>query len=229
MNDSGTHNFDEQDGADAQADLRLLGEALDRNGARERSTLSSAALERIFAASELQLPLGDSAVTPGAPRLQLVAPQQSFLRKHAPFVRYAAAAAIVIATGALVVVLSRSAHSPDGSGTRELANGNPEKSMAPVPTVPERNNLIVLQPPTVEHLDSAMVAMSTSPVVLSVSLPTLAHSLYASGDFDAQVHTSIHSGIDSGIDSGLDAYQDVSFEELSSEFAAIVKDAAYRP
>ncbi len=213
MNDSG-NNLDEQFGSQSDGDDLSLIAALDRKGASERSTLSSAVLERIVAASEFQLPLGASAATPGAPRLQLIAPQRSFVRRHASLVRYAAAAAIVLAAGGLIFMLSRDAGLIERAGHRELAVDptieTPTDRSAP--TDPIHIERIVLQPPTVEHLESAMVAMSSAPL----ALPNVLHSSLEN-DWDAQV------------DADLSAYHDVSFAELSSEFAAIVTQSAYRP
>jgi hypothetical protein len=214
MNNGSDHNLDEQAARDSSRDpsLASLIRALDRSGADERSTLTPSALERVFAASDLQLPLGTSAVNPVVGR---ILPLRS-TNSSRTLLRYAAAAAVVVGVGSLLFVLTRSGDSTKRLDSRELVIDAP--TVAPAPSVPETR--IALQP-TVEHLDSVLVAFSAPHGVADYRLAHLDEAFAIDASDAAQS--------DARVDAGLAAYHDVSFEDLSSEFAAIVTLSAARP
>jgi hypothetical protein len=214
MNNGSDHNLDEQAARDSSRDpsLASLISALDRSGADERSTLTPSALERVFAASDLQLPLGTSAVNPVVGR---ILPLRS-TNSSRTLLRYAAAAAVVVGVGSLLFVLTRSGDSTKRLDSRELVIEAP--TVAPAPSVPETR--IALQP-TVEHLDSVLVAFSAPHGVADYRLAHLDEAFAIDASDAAQS--------DARVDAGLAAYHDVSFEDLSSEFAAIVTLSAARP
>lgn len=214
MNNGSDHNLDEQAARDSSRDpsLASLIRALDRSGADERSTLTPSALERVFAASDLQLPLGTSAVNPVVGR---ILPLRS-TNSSRTLLRYAAAAAVVVGVGSLLFVLTRSGDSTKRLDSREFVIEAP--TVAPVPSAPETR--IALQP-TVEHLDSVLVAFSAPHGVADYRLAHLDEAFAIDASDAAQS--------DARVDAGLAAYHDVSFEDLSSEFAAIVTLSAARP
>jgi hypothetical protein len=214
MNNGSDHNLDEQAARDSSRDpsLASLIRALDRSGADERSTLTPSALERVFAASDLQLPLGTSAVNPVVGR---ILPLRS-TNSSRTLLRYAAAAAVVVGVGSLLFVLTRSGDSTKRLDSRELVIDAP--TVAPAPSAPETR--IALQP-TVEHLDSVLVAFSAPHGVADYRLAHLDEAFAIDASDAAQS--------DARVDAGLAAYHDVSFEDLSSEFAAIVTLSAARP
>lgn len=214
MNNGSDHNLDEQAARDSSRDpsLASLIRALDRSGADERSTLTPSALERVFAASDLQLPLGTSAVNPVVGR---ILPLRS-TNSSRTLLRYAAAAAVVVGVGSLLFVLTRSGDSTKRLDSRELVIDAP--TVAPAPSAPETR--IALQP-TVEHLDSVLVAFSAPHGVADYRLAHL--------DEAFAIDASDAARSDARVDAGLAAYHDVSFEDLSSEFAAIVTLSAARP
>ena len=214
MNNGSDHNLDEQAARDSSRDpsLASLIRALDRSGADERSTLTPSALERVFAASDLQLPLGTSAVNPVVGR---ILPLRS-MNSSRTLLRYAAAAVVVVGVGSLLFVLTRSGDSTKRLDSRELVIDAP--TVAPAPSAPETR--IALQP-TVEHLDSVLVAFSAPHGVADYRLAHLDEAFAIDASDAAQS--------DARVDAGLAAYHDVSFEDLSSEFAAIVTLSAARP
>jgi hypothetical protein len=214
MNNGSDHNLDEQAARDSSRDpsLASLIRALDRSGADERSTLTPSALERVFAASDLQLPLGTSAVNPVVGR---ILPLRS-TNSSRTLLRYAAAAAVVVGVGSLLFVLTRSGDSTKRLDSRELVIEAP--TVAPAPSAPETR--IALQP-TVEHLDSVLVAFSAPHGVADYRLAHIDEAFAIDASDAAQS--------DARVDAGLAAYHDVSFEDLSSEFAAIVTLSAARP
>ena len=218
MNNGSDHNLDEQAARDSSRDpsLASLIRALDRSGADERSTLTPSALERVFAASDLQLPLGTSAVNPVVGR---ILPLRS-TNSSRTLLRYAAAAAVVVGVGSLLFVLTRSGDSTKRLDSRELVIEAPTvaPTVAPAPSAPETR--IALQP-TVEHLDSVLVAFSAPHGVADYRLAHLDEAFAIDASDAAQS--------DARVDAGLAAYHDVSFEDLSSEFAAIVTLSAARP
>ena len=218
MNNGSDHNLDEQAARDSSRDpsLASLIRALDRSGADERSTLTPSALERVFAASDLQLPLGTSAVNPVVGR---ILPLRS-TNSSRTLLRYAAAAAVVVGVGSLLFVLTRSGDSTKRLDSRELVIEAPTvaPTVAPAPSAPETR--IALQP-TVEHLDSVLVAFSAPHGVADYRLAHLDEAFAIDASDAAQS--------DARVDAGLAAYHDVSFEDLSSEFAAIVPLSAARP
>ena len=218
MNYGSDHNLDEQAARDSSRDpsLASLIRALDRSGADERSTLTPSALERVFAASDLQLPLGTSAVNPVVGR---ILPLRS-TNSSRTLLRYAAAAAVVVGVGSLLFVLTRSGDSTKRLDSRELVIEAPTvaPTVAPAPSAPETR--IALQP-TVEHLDSVLVAFSAPHGVADYRLAHIDEAFAIDASDAAQS--------DARVDAGLAAYHDVSFEDLSSEFAAIVTLSAARP
>ncbi len=218
MNNGSDHNLDEQAARDSSRDpsLASLIRALDRSGADERSTLTPSALERVFAASDLQLPLGTSAVNPVVGR---ILPLRS-MNSSRTLLRYAAAAVVVVGVGSLLFVLTRSGDSTKRLDSRELVIEAPTvaPTVAPAPSAPETR--IALQP-TVEHLDSVLVAFSAPHGVADYRLAHIDEAFAIDASDAAQS--------DARVDAGLAAYHDVSFEDLSSEFAAIVTLSAARP
>ena len=218
MNNGSDHNLDEQAARDSSRDpsLASLIRALDRSGADERSTLTPSALERVFAASDLQLPLGTSAVNPVVGR---ILPLRS-MNSSRTLLLYAAAAVVVVGVGSLLFVLTRSGDSTKRLDSRELVIEAPTvaPTVAPAPSAPETR--IALQP-TVEHLDSVLVAFSAPHGVADYRLAHIDEAFAIDASDAAQS--------DARVDAGLAAYHDVSFEDLSSEFAAIVTLSAARP
>jgi hypothetical protein len=123
---------------------------------------------------------------------------------------------VVVGVGSLLFVLTRSGDSTKRLDSRELVIDAP--TVAPAPSVPETR--IALQP-TVEHLDSVLVAFSAPHGVADYRLAHLDEAFAIDASDAAQS--------DARVDAGLAAYHDVSFEDLSSEFAAIVTLSAARP
>jgi len=164
------HANDRANGHATPRELRGLARLLDERGARERNRLGGDALERIFAASDLQRPLGLEPVSPVVGRIM---PARSASR---PFLRLAAAIAAVAGLGA-VIAIAISARGGSVSAGDELATG-PETAPVVTPELAETRtprgasdaNAMV----AVEHFDAA-----------------LEHFDAALGDFDAALKGSI--------------------------------------
>lgn len=118
MNDGRPDNSrDPADGHATPRELRGVARLLDERGAQARGRLGEDALERIFAASDLQRPLHLGAVSPVVGR---IGPVRASSR---PLFRLAAAIAVVAGLGALAVfALSQRGGAPDAT---ELAHGSP--------------------------------------------------------------------------------------------------------
>jgi hypothetical protein len=196
-------------------DLADLGRLLDRQGASQRGGLSREALERISAMSDLQLPLVQSDGPMVIARIG---------RADASATRYwriAAAIALIVGIGGAVLIFARGSNDPDqkmGTGAT-LADGSRAPVIDPVPVIAPK--LVASAPSTVsgrrgvsvEHLERALVGASSARDA-SLQFPDIDAALAA--DIAPLFHAS--SLLDGG---------GTTYEDLSSEFAAIVAPTSF--
>lgn len=218
-------------------ELRGVARLLDERGARERGRLGGDALERIFAASDLQRPLG---LEPVSPVIGRIVPARGFSR---PYLRLAAAIAAVAGLGAVIAI----ALSLQGGGVpagTELVEGSggtpgvtpelpapefpaPESpgSQQPEPEAPAPKSMLASSI-AVEHFDAALEG---SIVAVTVSRPASA-VLVALSDRSAGALAGF-AGSDGGITDELDPLfstgtlldgADLTYDDLSDELASVV-------
>lgn len=250
-NPEGLHNA----GTPERAELAALLRDLDAIGAMRRAQLSSEAEHRIFAASDLQLPLAQGEVRPVAGRIVPVR-RSAFATPPRLWVRIAAAIAVVGSIAAGAIVLSRSfdeASSDDASGPGGAASGRviadagnsanagaSDGADAPATTIP------VASP---EHFELALAAdplrrassLSAPAVVAALESPKrLAYPAIARVDTAVVTSAAIAAMADVGFDDdslagvggilggmgSIDEAIDLDFDGLSGEFAAIVSRSA---
>jgi hypothetical protein len=196
---------------------------LDERGAHERNRLGDDALARIFAASDLQRPLGLDPVSPVVGR---ITPAGSASR---PFLRLAAAIAAVAGLGAVIAIAisSRGGSVPKGG---ELATG-PETAPVVTPEAPrgpasrgasDANAMVA-----VEHFDTALegsisavtVSRPAGAVIVALadrSAGALAGFAPPNGAFNDELEPLFSTG------ALLDG-SDLTYDDLSQELASVVQ------
>ena len=204
-------------------ELRGLARLLDERGARERNRLGGDALERIFAASDLQRPLGLDPVSPVVGR---ITPARSASR---PFLRLAAAIAAVAGLGAVIAIAisARGGSVPKGG---ELATGpetapvvTPEAPRGPASRGASNANAMV----AVEHFDTALegsisavtASRPAGAVIVALadrSAGALAGFAPPNGAFNDELEPLFSTG------ALLDG-SDLTYDDLSQELAAVVQ------
>lgn len=223
-------------GPDGGAEFRALVRELNAVGASHRATLSEAALERIFAASDLQLPI------PSAPIAGRIGPTfgRTFGVRFSTVFRIAAAAAVVVGLGAIAVILVR-ANSGVGPATvpgGALVEAQPAPTGFSEGSVGEAGVSLTPKPraaqPTLaaEHLDSALsddfsvrtTSRSASGVI--VVLDTSRYSVGYTGGSSAA--TMFEGGRAEAFAPNFFDGSETTYEDLSSEFAALVSQSALR-
>ena len=230
---AGSRARDRREGGDSHAshlepELLDLARSLDARGSSivgGRDGLSSESLERIFAASDMQLPL---APAPVAGKIGRGAPAASFAR----LLRIAAVVAAAAGMGVAVYVVTRSFE----DAPNPLKNG----SVAPQGTIaqaPERREPAATAVASSESaaprlrardldtaLSGALAARTTvrpsAGAVLAMSGGVEASGDEAAGAFDGEYGGEYGGDID-GAFAALDA-SSVTFDELSGEFSALL-------
>jgi hypothetical protein len=207
-------------------ELRLVARLLDDEGARQRARLNEEALQRIFAASDLQRPLGMPEVSPIAGR---IAPARSVGR---PYLRIAAAIAALAGLGAVIAIAVFSnrtalrdgveiAQDPSG-GTRDLSGGTPG--------APQGRSETSKRVLAVDHLDAALAddyAASTASRPAGAVIVALADrragSLAGFASADEALAQELEPLFSSGalLDGG-----DSTYDDLSQELAAVMTQSA---
>lgn len=206
------------EGAALPADLADLGRLLDRQGASQRGGLSREALERISAMSDLQLPLVQSDGPMVIARIARIGGADASATRYW---RIAAAIALIVGIGGAVLIFARGSNDPDqkmGTGAT-LADGSRAPVIDPVPVIAPK--LVAAAPSTVsgrrgvsvEHLERALVGASSAREA-SLQFPDIDAALAA--DIAPLFHAS--SLLDGG---------GTTYEDLSSEFAAIVAPTSF--
>jgi hypothetical protein len=211
-------------------ELRGVARLLDERGAHERNRLGDDALARIFAASDLQRPLG---LDPVSPIVGRIAPARSASR---PFLRLAAVIAAAAGLGAVIAIAisSRGGSVPAGD---ELATG-PETAPVVTPELVETRtprgasgaNAMI----AVEHFDAALedfdAALKGSIAAVTVSRPAgavivaladrsagaLAGFAPPNGAFNDELEPLFSTG------ALLDG-SDLTYDDLSQELASVVQ------
>jgi len=229
-----------------RAEVAALLRDLDAVGSMRRAQLSSEAEHRIFAASDLQLPLARGEVRPVAGRIM-----PARRSKFATWVRVAAAIAVVGSVTAGAIVLSRGFGGVDGaSGQGGLTPGRVIADAGDSAHVGVPANAAL--PPTVvavvspEHFEIALAADSLrrasslpAPAVVAAleSPKRLAYPSISRIDAAVAASSAVGSMADvgfdgdslggiGGIDGGIDGAIDLDFDGLSGEFAAIISRSA---
>ncbi|MFM7260291.1 MAG: hypothetical protein ACKO3W_06765 [bacterium] len=214
-----------------RAELAALLRDLDAVGAARRAQLSSAAELRIFAASDLQLPLSTAEVRPVAGRIV------PFRRNVVPtWARIAAAIAVVGALAAGAIVLSRGVVGVDETGApagRMLAEGDATPS--------DGANANAALPASPEHFELALAfeppqrASSLPARAVAAALDSPKHLAYSSlaridaSEFASAAGPELAASHEGGLNEtgfGFDDAIDLDFDGLSGEFAAIVSRSA---
>lgn len=229
MNDRRPHNSQGPDREPANGDatprdLRGVARLLDERGARERGRLGGDALERIFAASDLQRPLGLEPVSPAVGR---IAPMRAGSR---PVLRIAAAIAVLAGLGAVIaIVLSLRGGVPPAGG--ELAEGTtnaPKASETQTPADARVASPVL----AVEHLDaaiegtmSASTASRTAGAVIVALADRSAGALAGFGGSDGAMNDELEPLFSTG--ALLDG-SDLTYDDLSQELASVVQRASLR-
>jgi len=228
-------------------ELRLVARLLDDEGARQRARLNEEALQRIFAASDLQRPLGMPEVSPIAGR---IAPARSVGR---PYLRIAAAIAALAGLGAVIAIAVLSnqtalrdgveiAQDPSGGtrdlsgGTRDLSGGTRDLSggtrdlSGGTPGAPQGRSETSKRVLAVDHLDAALAddyAASTASRPAGAVIVALADrragSLAGFASADEALAQELEPLFSSGalLDGG-----DSTYDDLSQELAAVMTQSA---
>jgi len=227
------HANDRANGHATPRELRGLARLLDERGARERNRLGGDALERIFAASDLQRPLGLEPVSPVVGRIM---PARSASR---PFLRLAAAIAAVAGLGAVIAIAisARGGSVPKGG---ELATG-PETAPVVTPELAETrtprgasdaNAMVAVEhfDAALEHFDAALegpisavtASRPAGAVIVALadrSAGALAGFAPPNGAFNDELEPLFSTG------ALLDG-SDLTYDDLSQELAAVVQRAS---
>lgn len=214
---------DHANGHATPRELRGLARLLDERGARERNRLGGDALERIFAASDLQRPLGLDPVSPVVGR---ITPARSASR---PFLRLAAVIAAAAGLGAVIAIAISSRGGSVRAGD-ELATG-PETAPVVTPEAPrgpasrgasDANAMVA-----VEHFDTALegsisavtVSRPAGAVIVALadrSAGALAGFAPPNGAFNDELEPLFSTG------ALLDG-SDLTYDDLSQELASVVQ------
>lgn len=223
-NNSPAPDRDPANGDATPRDLRGVARLLDERGARERSRLGGDALERIFAASDLQRPLGLDPVSPVVGR---IAPVRAGSR---PLLRMAAAIAALAGVGAVIAVaLSlRGGAAPAGTQLVEDATPAPQAPDTRAPggaaTVP---TMIA-----VEHFDtaiegsiSAVTASRSADAVIVALADRSSGALAGFAASDGAITDELEPLFSTG--ALLDG-SSLTYDDLSQELASVVQRTSLR-
>lgn len=206
-------------------ELRGIARLLDARGARERNRLGDDAIERIFAASDLQRPLGLDPVSPVVGR---ITPVGSGSR---PLLRMAAAIAALAGIGAVIAVALSLRGGAAPAGT-ELVDGSQESPTvapeSPAPSAAADADAML----AVEHFDTALEG---SIAAVTASRPAGA-VIVALADRGAGALAGF-AGSDGAMTDELEPLfatgalldgSDLTYDDLSQELASVVQRASMR-
>lgn len=196
------------------ADVARLGAMLDARGRRQREALSDEALERIASMSDLQLPIAGSDEPVVIARIETV--RASWWASPRVW-RVAAAVAVLAGIGAASFFAVRAFRS-DAPAEGTLVDGSSAPALAPVapaPVVPAPANLESALASGAKSATAVVVALSGS-----VNEPAMHYH-----DLDESLAADIAPLFQSGslLDGG-----GLTYDDLSSEFAAIVAPKSFR-
>lgn len=196
------------------ADVAWLGAMLDARGRRQREALSDEALERIASMSDLQLPIAGSDEPVVIARIETV--RASWWASPRVW-RVAAAVAVLAGIGAASFFAVRAFRS-DAPAEGTLVDGSSAPALAPVapaPVVPAPANLESALASGAKSATAVVVALSGS-----VNEPAMHYH-----DLDESLAADIAPLFQSGslLDGG-----GLTYDDLSSEFAAIVAPKSFR-
>ncbi|MFZ9914751.1 MAG: hypothetical protein ACO3IB_05360 [Phycisphaerales bacterium] len=213
MSDHSRHLPD--DGGQVPADIAGIARALDEVGAKERGRLSPRGLDRVFAASDLQLPLAGEA----RPVVGRVGPM-SMTRSRGPstvrFVLRAAGIAVAVC-GALVAVYLVSRALRGDEGAVGSAPGGTLVQGAPASSDATEHVATPARPLEPRHVEAVLAEASAGPretAILALADRSASGLDVESDDGDA------FAGL-LGASAFLDGAQP-TYEDLSGEFAALV-------
>lgn len=207
-------------------ELRGVARLLDEAGARQRRRLGADAVERIFAASDLQRPFGHPDAAPVVYRIQ---PSAS---RRRPLLRLAAAVAVAAGLGAVVFVAvrARDAESTRGSAREsELAVAPSAPTVAPdAPQAPSATTSKIAS--GFGYLDAALEGAASAPMasrsagaVIVALADTRSGSLAGFADADDALARDLAPLFSTTalLDGGASTYDD-----LTEEFASVVSRAS---
>ena len=200
--------------SDVPSDMVWLGAMLDARGRRQRDALSDEALERIASMSDLQLPIAGSDEPVVIARIETV--RASWWASPRVW-RVAAAVAVLAGIGAASFFAVRAFRS-DAPAEGTLVDGSSAPAPAPVapaPVVPAPANLESALASGAKSATAVVVALSGS-----VNEPAMHYH-----DLDESLAADIAPLFQSGslLDGG-----GLTYDDLSSEFAAIVAPKSFR-
>jgi hypothetical protein len=207
------------------ADVARLGAMLDARGRRQREALSSEALERIAAMSDLQLPIVGADEPVVIARIETSSPSWW----ATPRVwRVAAAVAVLAGVGAATFLAVRAFRS-DAPAEGTLVDGS--RAVAPIAPAPQSPiDPTLLNPARAglapAHLESALASSATSATAVVVALSgSVNEPAMHYHDLDESLAADIAPLFQSGslLDGG-----GLTYDDLSSEFAAIVAPKSFR-
>jgi len=205
--------------ADVPSDMVWLGAMLDARGRRQREALSDEALERIASMSDLQLPIAGSDEPVVIARIETV--RASWWSSPRVW-RVAAAVAVLVGIGAATFFAVRAFRS-DAPAEGTLVDGSSTSVPAPAVPAPIVSAPVRLAP---AHLESALAsdAKSATAVVVALSGSVNEPAMHYH-DLDESLAADIAPLFQSGslLDGG-----GLTYDDLSSEFAAIVAPKSYR-
>jgi hypothetical protein len=207
------------------ADVVRLGAMLDARGRKQREALSDEALERIASMSDLQLPIAGSDEPVVIARIETV---RSAHWAASRVWRVAAAVAVLAGVGAATFFAVRAFRSDapaegtlvDGSGT--------DAPIAPAPQAPRNPTMPSPAPAKLApaNLESALATSATSATAVVVALSgSVNEPAMHYHDLDESLAADIAPLFQSGslLDGG-----GLTYDDLSSEFAAIVAPKSFR-
>jgi len=200
--------------SDVPSDMVWLGAMLDARGRRQRDALSEEALERIASMSDLQLPIAGSDEPVVIARIETV---RANWWASSRVWRVAAAVAVLAGIGAASFFAVRAFRS-DAPAEGTLVDGSSAPALAPVapaPVVPAPANLESALASGAKSATAVVVALSGS-----VNEPAMHYH-----DLDESLAADIAPLFQSGslLDGG-----GLTYDDLSSEFAAIVAPKSFR-
>jgi hypothetical protein len=233
-------------GTEPPAELRRVADLLDDEGAFLRASLAEDALERILAASDLQLPVAGTPVAPhrGRAVIARIGPS-SFVR----VARMAAAIAVVGGLAALGAAFlwrgEDAARSGDSGGVLvEASRPEPARVIASTPSAPALHVASDLAPADFDRWLAAArpeSAATRDPVVAAIAMPaTVGGSVIATSGFAVLLgmETALVSADDvagsydpdgfdpAGLEFGGLDFGGLDFAGLEGEMAAIIRETA---
>lgn len=202
------------------ADVVRLGAMLDARGRKQREALSDEALERIASMSDLQLPIAGSDEPVVIARIETV---RSAHWAASRVWRVAAAVAVLAGVGAATFFAVRAFRS-DAPAEGTLVDGSgSDAPIAPAPSTPRNQPLPSLAP---ANLESALATSATSATAVVVALSgSVNEPAMHYHDLDESLAADIAPLFQSSslLDGG-----GLTYDDLSSEFAAIVAPKSFR-